>query len=160
MDLRIADLLTVERIALGESPADRTWAIDALIALHDRSGVLSAPQRYRADVLLREEEGSTALGHGLAVPHAKSAGVMRPALCAMTAPAGVCWDAPDGQSCQLFFLIAAPLEGANLHLQILARLMRLLTHEDLRRQLAAAPTPQAFLGHLVEKERELFPHDF
>lgn len=160
MDLRIARLLTTDRIALGAAPGHRLGAIDTLISLHQRSGVLSDPARYGADVLLREEEGSTALGHGLAVPHAKSAGVLVPALCAMTAPTGVHWDSPDGGLCRLVFLIAAPLEGADLHLQILARLMGLLIHEDLRSALAAASTPAAFLDAIAAKGRTVFPYDF
>lgn len=157
MELRIDQLLSTERIAINAAPAGRMEAIDGLLALHSRSGILADPAQYKADVLLREEEGSTALGRELAIPHAKSAGVLRPALSAMTASQGVDWDAPDRGPVRLLFMIAAPLEGGDLHLQILARLMRLLVHDDLPARLAAANSPQAFLAAIAAQERIVFP---
>lgn len=152
MELRIGALLSTERIAINALPKGRMEAIDALLDLHTRSGVLTDPARYKADVLLREAEGSTALGRELAIPHAKSAGVLHPALCAMTAPRGVEWDAPDRGPARLLFMIAAPIEGGDLHLQILSRLMRLLIYSDLPARLVAAGTPQAFLAAIEAEE--------
>ena len=156
-ELHLAKLLTPGRIALHTAPPGRVEAIDALIALHASSGVLSDPARYRADVLLREEEGSTALGRNLAIPHAKSAGVLRPALAAMTVREGVDWEAPDQGPARLLFMIAAPLEGGDLHLQILARLMKTLVHGNLPQRLITAAAPAAFLAALVAEEGMAFP---
>lgn len=156
MELHLARLLCPERILLHAAPADRMGAIDALLALHGGSGVLLDPVQYKADVLVRETEGSTALGRALAVPHAKSAGVRVPALAAMTVPGGVDWDAPDQGPARLLFMIAAPLEGGDLHLQILARLMKTLIHSDLPQRLMAAPTPQAFLAAVAAEEKTVF----
>lgn len=156
MKLRLGELLSTKRISLNAAPLGRMDAIDALLSLHSGSGVLSDPAQYRLDVLLREEEGSTALGRELAIPHGKSAGVLRPALCAMTAPGGVDWDAPDQGPARLLFMIAAPLEGGDLHLQILARLMKVLIHGDLPTRLMACASPSEFLAAVAEEERMVF----
>ena len=156
MELRLAELLSTERISLNAAPPGRMNAIDALLSLHSGSGVLSDPAQYRVDVLLREEEGSTALGRELAIPHAKSSGVLYPALAAMTAPAGVDWDAPDQGPARLLFMIAAPLEGGEVHLQILARLMKVLIHGDLPARLTTSASPAEFLAAVVEEERVVF----
>lgn len=157
MELRIATLLAPGRILLNAAPAGRMEAIGTLLSLHASSGVLSDPARYRADVLQREAEGSTALGRELAIPHAKSAGVLSPALAALTAPGGVNWEAPDQGPARLLFMIAAPLAGGDLHLQILARLMRLLTYGDLSARLMEAGTTQAFLSAVEAEEKIVFP---
>ena len=156
MELRLAELLSTQRISLNAAPPSRMDAIDALLSLHSGSGVLSDPAQYRVDVLLREEEGSTALGRELAIPHAKSAGVLYPALAAMTAPDGVDWEAPDQGPARLLFMIAAPLEGGDVHLQILARLMKVLIHGDLPARLMACASPAEFLAAVVEEERAVF----
>lgn len=159
MELRLAQLLSLDRISLGASPAERGEAIEGLLSLHHGSGVLLDREQYRADVLLREAEGSTALGRHLAIPHAKSAGVRTPALAAMTAPCGVDWDAPDQGWARLLFMIAAPAEGGDLHLQILARLMRVLIHDDLPRRLMAAQTAAEFYEAVAAEERLVFPEN-
>ena len=102
----------------------------------------------------------TAIGSGIAVPHARSASVLRPGLSAMTVPGGVDWGAPDGSPSCLIFLIAAPEGEDGLHLELLARLMRLLMREEFRAQLMAAATPAAFRAAIDQAERTEFPEDF
>lgn len=156
MELEISKLLSPARISLNAAPVDKMSAIDGLVSLHAESGVLIDPVRYKADVLLREAEGSTALGRELAIPHAKSDGVLRPALAAMVVPGGVEWNSPDSRRARLLFLIAAPLEGGDLHLRILARLMKLLIYKNLPAQLIAAPSPTVFFSAIQEEEGLVF----
>lgn len=158
--MRITDLLPAEAVQLNTAPSGQDAAIDALIALHAAAGDLSDPALYRRDVLAREAQGPTAIGAGIAIPHAKSAAVRRPGLSAMTAPDGVDCHAPDGTRSNLFFMIAAPIDGADVHLDILARLMKLLMHEDFRSRLLAAKTTAEFLSAIDEKEREAFPDEY
>ena len=106
--MRITDLLRREGVRLNQAPADKAAAIDLLVTLQKKAGNISDEAAYKADILAREEQGTTAIGNGIAVPHAKSAAVARPGLAAMTVPAGVDYGAPDGQPSKLFFMIAAP----------------------------------------------------
>ena len=93
--MRIIDLLSQNAVCLGASASGREEALDRLIALQGKAGNLSDAARYRADLLAREELGSTAIGNGIAVPHAKSGTVLRPGLAAMTVPGGIDFGAPD-----------------------------------------------------------------
>ena len=120
--MKITDLLLPQAIELGTAPATKGDAIEKLIALHDGAGNLSDVEAYRAAILAREEQGTTAIGEGMAIPHAKTDAVARPALAAITVPDGVDYEAPDGQPSKLIFMIAAPSDG-EVHLEVLARLM-------------------------------------
>ena len=106
--MRITDLLQADGILLNAAPADKAAAIDLLTGLQEREGNLTGVADYKADILAREAQGTTAIGEGIAVPHAKSAAVARPGLAAITVPAGVDYGAPDGKPSNLFFMIAAP----------------------------------------------------
>lgn len=108
--MRITDLLRSEGIQLHASPSDKASAIDLLAGLQEKAGNLSDKARYKADILAREEMSSTAIGNGIAVPHAKSAAVKRAGLAAITVPGGVDYQAPDGLPSQLFFMIADVME--------------------------------------------------
>ncbi|WP_294152584.1 PTS sugar transporter subunit IIA, partial [uncultured Selenomonas sp.] len=110
--MRITDLLKAESIELGASPADKEAAIDLLADLMEKGGNLADKAQYKKDVLAREAEGTTGLGDGLATPHAKSAGVAKAGLAAMTVPQGMDYQSLDGKPSRLFFMIAAP-DGAN-----------------------------------------------
>ena len=147
--MKITDLLRPEGIKVGATAADRDDAIDQLIALQDASGNINDAAAYKEAILKREEEFATALGEGVAIPHAKTAAVNRAGLAAMTVPGGVAWgdDQPD-----LMFMIAAP-EGANdTHLQILAKLSQLLMHKDFCDRLRAAKSPAEFIATIDEAE--------
>lgn len=157
--MRITDLLQADGILLNAAPADKAAAIDLLAGLQEREGNLTGVADYKADILAREAQGTTAVGEGIAVPHAKSAAVARPGLAAMTVPAGVDYGAPDGKPSNLFFMIAAPRTGTDVHLEMLARLMKLLMHEDFRARLLASKTPEEFLAAIDAEETEAFPEE-
>ena len=127
--MRITDLLSQNAVCLGASVSGREEALDRLIALQGKAGNLNDAARYRADLLAREKLGSTAIGNGIAVPHAKSGAVLRPGLAAMTVPGGVDFGAPDKAPSDLFFMIAAPEGAGDSHLEILSRLMVMLMDE-------------------------------
>ena len=158
--LRITDLLQAQGILLGAAPADKAAAVELLVSLQSVQGNLSNPAQFRQALMEREARSSTAIGSGIAVPHARSAAVLRPGLSAITAPGGVDWGAPDGSSSRLIFLIAAPEGEDGLHLELLSRLMRLLMREEFRAQLMAAATPAAFRAAIDRAEQAEFPEDF
>ena len=153
--MRIVDLLKPEAIRLNQSIADKPEAIERLIALHDAVGNIADKDVFREEILKREGLGSTAVGEGIAIPHAKSGTVTSPGLAAMTAPEGVDYGAPDGKPSDILFMIAAPLDG-DLHLEVLSRLMTLLMDENLRAALKAAQTPEEFLTAIDRMESERF----
>ncbi len=153
--MRIVDLLKPEAIRLHQTLADKSEAIERLIDLHASVGNVRDKEVFRAEILKREELGSTAVGDGIAIPHAKSETVAAPGLAAMTVPNGVDYGAPDGKPSDILFMIAAPLDG-DLHLEVLSRLMTLLMDEGLRAKLKAAKTPEEFLTAIDDMERERF----
>lgn len=157
--MRITDLLRREGVRLNQAPADKAAAIDLLVTLQKKAGNISDEAAYKADILAREEQGTTAIGNGIAVPHAKSAAVARPGLAAMTVPAGVDYGAPDGQPSKLFFMIAAPKEGGDVHLEMLSRLMVMLMDEDFCQKLLSAADPDAFLALIDAQERAKYPDE-
>ncbi len=156
--MKIIDLLAPEAIELGVSVADKNAAIEKLISLHQAAGNLADADAYRQAILAREATGTTAIGEGMAIPHAKTDAVAHPALAAITVPDGVDYDAPDGQPSKLLFMIAAPA-GGDVHLEVLSRLMTMLMDLDFRAKLEAAATPQEFLDVIDAKEREKFPEE-
>ena len=156
--MRITDLLAPEAIELGVSVASKPEAIEKLISLHDGAGNLNDVEVYREAILAREAGGTTAIGEGMAIPHAKTDAVAKPALAAITVPEGVDYEAPDGQPSKLIFMIAAPSDG-EVHLEVLARLMTMLMDVDWRNQLLEAKSADEFLKLIDDKEREKFPEE-
>ena len=154
--MRITDLLKKESITLNRALASKSDAIDALIELHEKAGNLIDKEAYKKEILAREAQGSTAIGNGVAIPHAKTAAVAKPGLAAITAPAGVDYNALDGNPSNLLFMIAAPQDG-NLHLEVLSRLMTLLMDESFRNELLAAKNADEFLAVIDRKESEKYP---
>ena len=106
--MRIIDLLKAEAIQLNTAVASKEEAIDKMIALHEKAGNLSDTAAYKEAILAREAQGTTAIGEGIAVPHAKSDSVKTPGLSAITVPGGVDYGAPDGKPSDICFMIAAP----------------------------------------------------
>lgn len=154
--MRITELLKKEGIALGVQVDSKDAAIDYLVGLQDKAGNISDKTEYKKGILEREKGGSTAIGEGIAIPHAKNKAVIRPGLAAMTVPAGVDYEAMDGNPSNLFFMIAAPEDGENVHLEVLSRLSVLLMDEDFRKRLLTAKDKDAFLKVIDEKEMEKF----
>ena len=156
--MRITDLLKADAVALGVSLADKQAAIDKLVALHDKSGSLKDAKAFKEGILKREEMGTTAIGMEIAIPHAKSEAVKAPALAAVTVPAGVDYESPDGAPCKLIFMIAATMDG-DVHLEVLARLMQMLMDEAFTAKLKAASSVKEFLDIIDRKETEKFPEE-
>ena len=152
--MKITDLLKPEGVKIGASPADQADAIDQLVALQVASGNISDEVAYKEAILKREAEFSTAVGDGIAIPHAKTSAVKRPGLAAMTVEGGVDWKAADGKKSDLMFMIAAPEGEANTHLEILAKLAQMLMHEEFANALRASKTPEDFLAVIDKAEAE------
>ena len=154
--MRITDLLKSESIMLGAQPKDKRDAIAILTGLMEKGGNLSDKAQYEKDVLAREASGTTGLGDGIATPHAKSAGVKAPGLSAMTVPAGMDFEAMDGNPSRLFFEIAAPATGADVHLEVLSKLATMIMDPDFKEALIAAQSKEEFLSLIDAKEDGTF----
>ena len=149
--MRITDLLRPESVELHTSAANKEAAIDKLIGLQVAGGNLADVEAYKQAILAREAQSSTAIEAGIAVPHAKSEAVKRPGLAAMTLDTGVDYGAMDNKPSDLFFIIAAPMDG-DLHLEILSRLMVLLMDGDFTAKLRSATTVEEFMKAIDEAE--------
>lgn len=156
--MKIIDLLKKDAIELNTSVASKSDAIDKLVALHEKAGNLLDVNAYKDAILAREAQGSTAIGEGIAVPHAKSESVKTPGLSAITVPNGVDYEAPDGKNSNILFMIAAPLDG-DLHLEILSRLMVMLMEPEFCASLRGAKTTDEFLSIIDKKEAEKYPEE-
>ncbi len=154
--MRITELLKKESIELGAAAASKEEAIDKLVALMDAGGRLKDKEGYREGILAREALGSTAIGEGIAIPHAKVAAVREPGLAAMVVPAGVDYEAFDNSLANLLFMIAAPAEGADVHLEALSRLSTLLMSPGFKEGLTGARDKDEFLRIIDEAETERF----
>ena len=156
--MRIVDLLNRESILLNAAPQTKSEAIDMLVDLQVKGGRIANQDAYKKGILAREEMGSTAVGEGIAIPHAKSEAVKAPSLAAMTVPAGVDYEALDGEPSNLLFMIAAPNDG-DVHLEVLSRLMTILMDEDLHANLLGAGSKDDFLKIIDTMEREKYPDE-
>lgn len=152
--MKITDLLRPEGIKINAVPSDQMDAIDQLVALQDASGNIADTVEYKKAILAREGEFSTAVGDGIAIPHAKTKAVKKPGLAAMTLAKGVDRKAPDDAPATLAFMIAAPEGQNNVHLEMLAKLSQLLMHEEFANALRSAKTPEEFLATIDRGEAE------
>lgn len=157
--MRITELLTKEGIALGVKVDSKDAAIDYLVDLHSKAGNITDKKTFKEGILKREADGSTAIGEGIAIPHSKNKAVKKAGLAAMTVPDGVDYDALDGQPSNLFFMIAAPKSGSDVHLEVLSRLSMLLMDEDFRAELLSAGDKDKFLAVVDKYETAKFPDE-
>lgn len=154
--MRIIDLLDPKSIQLNGQAADKKDALDKMVNLMAASGKINDVETYRKGVYAREEESTTGIGDGIAIPHCKSDAVSRPGLAAMVVPDGVEFDSLDGQPANLFFLIAAPNTEDNVHLDVLSKLSMLLMDEGFTHRLKSAKTADEFLDviDMAEKDKD------
>ena len=152
--MKIRDLLAVESIDLNGKVTGKNEALDAMVALMAKSGKINDVEKYRKGVYAREEEGTTGIGEGIAIPHCKSDAVSRPGLAAMVIKDGVDFDALDGEKVSLIFLIAAPNTEDNVHLDVLSKLSVLLMDENFTSGLRNAKTVEEFLSVIDQAEAE------
>lgn len=156
--MKITDLLKKGAIDLNVSADDKKSVVDKLIALHEKAGNIKDASAFEKAIFAREAQGTTAVGKGIAVPHAKSESVKNPGLSAITVPAGIDYGAADGRKSDLFFMIAAPPDG-DLHLEILSRLMVMLMEPRFCDELRNAKTADEFLSIIDKKETEKYPDE-
>ena len=152
--MKIRDLLAVESIDLNGKVTGKNETLDAMVALMAKSGKINDVEKYRKGVYAREEEGTTGIGEGIAIPHCKSDAVSKPGLAAMVIKDGVDFDALDGEKVSLIFLIAAPNTEDNVHLDVLSKLSVLLMDENFTSGLRNAKTVEEFLSVIDRAEAE------
>ena len=152
--MRITELLDLRSISLDAVPASKQEALDMAVALMAKSGKIRDEEADRREVYLREEESTTGVGGGIAIPHGKCDAVIRPGLAAMVIPNGVDFDSLDGEPVHLIFLIAAPNTKDNVHLDVLSKLSVLLMDEQFSEKLRRAKTAEEFLRIVDEADAE------
>lgn len=152
--MRITDLLDRNSIGLGATPKTKQEALDTVISLMVKSGKINDPEAYRKEVYRREEEGTTGIGDGLAIPHGKGSFVDAPGLAALVVPDGVDFESLDGAPATLIFLIAAPNTADNVHLDVLSKLSVMMMNEDFADNLRKAKTVDEFLAVIDKAEDE------
>lgn len=157
--MKITDLLTRDSISIGESLKSKNEAIDTAVGLMNNLNNLEDLEEFKKQVYRREEQGSTGVGEGVAIPHGKSKAVKEPGLAAITIPDGVEFDSLDGNPVNLLFLIAAPDSDSNVHLQILARLSKMLMDENFISSLVKAKSKEEFLEIIDNAEKEKFEEE-
>ena len=143
--MRITDLLDKNSISLNASPADKKETLDLAVELMAKSGKLSDVEKYREQVYAREEESTTGIGEGIAIPHGKCDAVKAPGLAAMVIKNGVEYESLDGEPVTLLFLIAAPNTKDNVHLDVLSKLSVMLMDENFTTSLRNAKSVDEFL---------------
>ena len=158
--MRITELLKKDSVSLGVRVDSKDAAINYLVNLHARVGNITDKAIFKEGIVKREESGSTAIGEGIAIPHAKNKAVTKAGLAAMTVPEGVDYDSLDGQPTNLIFMIAAPEGGSDVHLEVLSRLSMLLIDEDFRKELLASKNVDEFLKVCDKYEAAKFPEEF
>ncbi len=151
--MRITDLLDKRSISLTAAPKSKEEALNEAIALMAESGKINDTEGYRKQVFAREEESTTGVGEGIAIPHGKCAAVNRPGLAAMVIKDGVDFESLDGEPVTLLFLIAAPDTKDNVHLDVLSKLSMMLMDEEFTKSLRNASTAEEFL-EIIDKADE------
>ena len=157
--MKITDLLSKETIELNVEAKDKNDIIDKMTRLMLKTGRINNLEKYKKLVLKREEEGSTGVGEEIAIPHGKGECVTESGLVAMVVPNGVDYDALDGKTVKLLFMIAAPNTSDNVHLDVLSRLSTMLMDSDFKNKLISAKSKEEFLKIIDETEKEKFKEE-
>ena len=152
--MRITDLLDARSISLDASPKSKSEALDQIVDLMVKSEKINDKEAYRKQVYAREEESTTGIGEGIAIPHGKCDAVTKPGLAAMVVKNGVEFDSLDGEPVTLMFLIAAPNTEDNIHLDVLSKLSVLLMNEEFTESLRNAKTVEEFMSIINEADEK------
>ena len=152
--MRIRDLLAPESICLNGAATDKKDVLNQMVDLMAKSGKVSDKENYLAAVFAREEEGTTGVGDGIAIPHGRCTGVNKPGLAAMVLPQGVEYEALDDEPVNLIFLIAAPEGAGNVHITILSKLSMMLMDDTFTESLRKAKSVEEFLNIIDTAETE------
>lgn len=151
--MKITDLLDEKSIRLNASASSKQEVLNQIINLINQTGNITNKEEYKEIVFKREEQGTTGIGEGIAIPHGKSNKVKKASLAAMVIPNGVDFESLDNKKVNLMFLIAAPETKDNIHLEVLSRLSALLMDENFREKLKRAKSPKEFLNYIDEAEK-------
>ncbi|OAT74024.1 PTS fructose transporter subunit IIABC [Parageobacillus thermoglucosidasius] len=152
--MKITDLLTKETMILHLQAKTKEEVIDELVAKLQEAGILRDAQAFKEAIFAREAQSTTGVGDGIAIPHAKTAAVKRPAVAFGRSDSGIDYDALDGKPSRLFFMIAAPEGADNTHLEALARLSSMLMDSSFRAQIESASSEEEIIRLIAEKEGE------
>lgn len=152
--MKITDLLSLNTIELDAHAKDKTDVIKQAVALIGKSGAIKDLKVFEEGIFKREQQSSTGVGEGIAIPHCKSEVVKEPKLAAMVFKQGVDFDSLDGEKVNLLFIIAAPVSKDNVHLDVLARLSTMLMQEDFKKNLLACTSKEDFLKVINNAEAE------
>lgn len=157
--MRIVDLIDKKSISLNLKAKNKQDAINKLVDLVNNSGNLNDKLEYKEAILIRENQSTTGIGDGVAIPHAKTKSVKKACLAAAVCKKGVDYESFDGSLSNLFFMIAAPEGANNTHLEVLSRLSTILMDEDFRVKLVNSQNEDEFLNLINYKEKEKFPEN-
>ena len=152
--MRITDLLDARSISLDGAPKSKSEALDQIVDLMVKSEKINDKEAYRKQVYAREEESTTGIGEGIAIPHGKCDAVTKPGLAAMVVKDGVEFDSLDGEPVTLMFLIAAPNTEDNIHLDVLSKLSVLLMNEEFTESLRNATSVEEFMSIINEADEK------
>lgn len=151
--MRITELLQDATIDLGVKVNSKEEAIDHLVDLMVKGGNITDREEYKKGILAREANGTTGIGGGIAIPHSKNKAVTKAGLASMTVPDGVDYEAMDGEPSDVFFMIAAPAEGSDVHLEALSRLSVILMDPVFKDSLLKATSKEEYLA-LIDKKKQ------
>lgn len=152
--MRITDLLDKNSVMLGAAPSDKKQTLEQAVALMAKSGKIADEEAYKKQVFAREEESTTGIGEGIAIPHGKCDAVIKPGLAAMVIPNGVDFESLDDEPVTLLFLIAAPNTKDNVHLDVLSKLSVMLMDEEFTAKLRAAKSVDEFMQIIDDADSE------
>ncbi|CDD63321.1 putative uncharacterized protein [Firmicutes bacterium CAG:882] len=152
--MRITDLLDARSVMLGAAPSDKKQTLEQAVALMVKSGKIADEEAYKRQVFAREEESTTGIGEGIAIPHGKCDAVTKPGLVAMVIPGGVDFESLDDEPVTLLFLIAAPNTKDNVHLDVLSKLSVMLMDEEFTAALRAAKSVDEFMQIVDDADSE------
>ena len=152
--MRITDLLDSRSVMLGAAPSDKKQTLEQAVALMVKSGKIADEEAYKKQVFAREEESTTGIGEGIAIPHGKCDAVTKPGLAAMVIPGGVDFESLDDEPVTLLFLIAAPNTKDNVHLDVLSKLSVMLMDEEFTARLRAAKSVDEFMRIIDDADSE------
>ena len=152
--MRITDLLDARSVMLGAAPSDKKQTLEQAVALMVKSGKIADEEAYKKQVFAREEESTTGIGEGIAIPHGKCDAVTKPGLAAMVIPGGVDFESLDDEPVTLLFLIAAPNTKDNVHLDVLSKLSVMLMDEEFTARLRAAKSVDEFMRVIDDADSE------
>jgi fructose PTS system EIIBC or EIIC component len=154
MMMRITELLTKETINLSLTSTTKTGAIEELVSVLDHAGKLNDRSEYKNAIIKREEQSTTGIGEGIAIPHAKTNAVKQAAIAFGRSKAGVNYESLDGQPSHLFFMIAATEGANNTHLEALSRLSTILLKDEVRKKLLEANSADEVLTIINSYDQE------